>query len=190
MKNIEFDNGVLAASLYIPPKVCEKIIQTYRTSPKETEEVRTDLGDNKQCPNVETELPPVLFSYLRELVQEYCKKYQLTENPLFFSKLCMILGYDPGDDCPEHYDSPCLEDYHRYLVVGIILNEEYKGGEFYMPNHSVLGDGTGSVIIFPANHMYRHAVLPVSEGRRYSLITSVLCDKDFSGTEKELGEKI
>jgi hypothetical protein len=187
---ITFDNGVLAAPTYIPEDVCKKIIDIYNASPKEPEEVDTDLGDNKSCPNAEVIIPECIVPFLKELVIKYCQRYQLMENPLHLSRLSMILGYDPGDDCPEHYDSPSLEDYHRTLVINVILNEDYDGGEFIMPYHSVFGDGTGTVIIFPANHMYRHAVLPVSGGKRFSLVTSVLSDRNFSGTQKELGVRI
>lgn len=58
----------------------------------------------------------------------------------------------------------------RKLSMSIILNEEYKGGDFEFFNEDTqIKDKTGTIIVFPSYMI--HKVNPVLSGTRYSLVT-------------------
>ena len=54
-------------------------------------------------------------------------------------------------------------------VVGL-LNDDFKGGEFYLC-HKKIKLKQGDVLIFPSNFMYPHEVKSIIKGTRYSFIT-------------------
>jgi len=53
------------------------------------------------------------------------------------------------------------------LSFSILLNEDFKGGEFVM-NDIVPLNKTGQILIFPST--IKHKVNPVTQGTRYSLV--------------------
>jgi|TARA_R100001015_G_C4542091_1_gene105860 predicted 2-oxoglutarate/Fe(II)-dependent dioxygenase YbiX len=59
----------------------------------------------------------------------------------------------------------------RLLSISILLNDNFDGGSFCFFNEYVIEKKVGSAIAFPSNFMFPHAVLPVSNGDRHSIIT-------------------
>lgn len=59
------------------------------------------------------------------------------------------------------------------LTMLCTLNENYKGGELVMFDEQVIPMNTGTLIIFPSNFLYPHAVKPITKGTRYSFVTWV-----------------
>jgi predicted 2-oxoglutarate/Fe(II)-dependent dioxygenase YbiX len=57
-------------------------------------------------------------------------------------------------------------------IVGV-LNDDYEGGEFVMWDNEKIELSAGSVMIFPSNFMYPHAVMPVISGTRHSFVSWV-----------------
>ncbi len=51
------------------------------------------------------------------------------------------------------------------------LNDNYEGGEFLMFNGMQYPMPTGTLLIFPSNFLYPHAVKPVKRGIRYSYVS-------------------
>jgi len=81
-----------------------------------------------------------------------------------------ILRYKTGGFYREHVDNgPTLP---RTVAMSINLNSDYVGGElaFFGGKLHVRG-GAGSVVMFPANFMYPHQILDITEGTRYSIVT-------------------
>jgi len=84
--------------------------------------------------------------------------------------------YNKGDFYSLHIDgtgdnnSENIEGLVRKLTMSVLLNEDYKGGEFMFENDYVpdIG-GVGSIIVFPSCKLHR--VAPVKKGTRYSLVT-------------------
>ena len=54
-------------------------------------------------------------------------------------------------------------------IVGL-LNDNFKGGEFYVCNQKI-NLKQGDVLIFPSNFIYPHEVKSITKGTRYSFIT-------------------
>jgi len=73
------------------------------------------------------------------------------------------------DDDGIAYDSSAgpFAGLNRRLSFSILLNEDFKGGEFVM-NDIVPLNKTGQILIFPST--IKHKVNPVTQGTRYSLV--------------------
>jgi hypothetical protein len=59
------------------------------------------------------------------------------------------------------------------LSIVAALNDDYEGGEFVMWDNEKIELSAGSVMIFPSNFMYPHAVMPVISGTRHSFVSWV-----------------
>ena len=62
----------------------------------------------------------------------------------------------------------------RYYSVIILLNDEYSGGELEIlekNEKTIIEKNIGDLILFPS--VYRHRVLPILTGKRYSLVNWV-----------------
>ena len=81
-----------------------------------------------------------------------------------------LLRYNTGGYYREHVDNS--PDLLRTLAISINLNDDYVGGEVaFFGNKMHVKGGVGSVVAFPANFMYPHQVLDITEGTRYSIVT-------------------
>lgn len=79
------------------------------------------------------------------------------------------VGQSMGPHC-DNYDG------HSNLAFSMVtyLNDEYEGGELNFPNHEItIKPQAGSVIMFPSHEPFLHQVLPIKNGTRYMLTTSV-----------------
>lgn len=67
----------------------------------------------------------------------------------------------------DHYDlNP------RVLSMSFILNDNYNGGDFiFFKEKYKVTKQKGSAVVFPSNFCFPHAVTPVSNGDRHSIIT-------------------
>jgi len=67
----------------------------------------------------------------------------------------------------DHYDL-----YPRVLSCSFILNDEYDGGDFsFFEGKHIVKKKAGSVVVFPSNFCFPHAVTPVTNGNRHAIIT-------------------
>jgi len=59
---------------------------------------------------------------------------------------------------------------NRLYAVGVLLNDNYKGGDFklYNPNEHILSKEAGNTYIFDVG--IEHEITPILEGERYSLL--------------------
>ena len=81
----------------------------------------------------------------------------------------LYLGSEKGE-YKEHTDHSDL--FPRVLSCSLILNDNYKGGDFsFFNGEYVVKKKKGSVVVFPSNFCFPHAVTPVSKGNRHSIIT-------------------
>ena len=57
----------------------------------------------------------------------------------------------------------------------MILNDNYDGGDFsFFDGQVIKKKKQGSVVAFPSNFCFPHAVTPVSNGDRHSIITWII----------------
>ena len=62
--------------------------------------------------------------------------------------------------------------YPRVLSCSLILNDNYEGGNFvFFDEEYLIEKKKGSVVMFPSNFCFPHAVTPVSNGDRHAIIT-------------------
>ena len=81
-----------------------------------------------------------------------------------------LLRYRPGGFYVEHTDS--YQSVPRELACSFLVNDGFTGGEFaFFGGKKVVTLRKGSALLFPANFMYPHQILPVSEGTRFSVVT-------------------
>jgi len=81
-----------------------------------------------------------------------------------------LLRYERNGFYKKHIDEAGSTG--RILSCSIILNDDFSGGEMeWFDGSLVIGPTRGSVIMFPSGFLFPHAVLPVTEGVRYSAVT-------------------
>lgn len=80
------------------------------------------------------------------------------------------LKYETGGYYVEHTDSFNLGQ--RELTCSFMLNDDYEGGEFAFFGREIKYKlDKGDAILFPANFMFPHEIMPVTSGTRYAIIT-------------------
>ena len=81
----------------------------------------------------------------------------------------LYLGSNKGE-YKQHTDH--MDMFPRILSVSILLNDNYEGGDFsFFNGQHIIKKQQGSAIVFPSNFCFPHAVLPVTQGDRHSIIT-------------------
>ena len=105
-------------------------------------------------------------------------KYYINEFRFFDSVKRESTGYDHvlylGAHAQEYKDHVDMSRVHepRILTCSLILNDNYKGGDFsFFEGETIIPKRACSAIVFPSNFCFPHAVTPVSEGDRHVIIT-------------------
>ena len=139
-----------------------KFIDGAATGPKEKH-----VKDNTQQDDIE------INKIVNQSITKILRQTELFRmHPLNKCSPCFLLKYEEGqhyDDHTDYYEVwGCRTDY----TVVITLNDDYEGGSMAFFNEEVqIRAGAGSVILFPANFMYPHQIMDVTEGTRYSIVT-------------------
>jgi len=87
---------------------------------------------------------------------------------------CDILKYGLSNHYKFHVDA--LKDENRLLSAIIFLNDDYEGGELVFKNtfdetEEKVEKKAGSIVIWPSNFLFPHAVKPVTKGERFTVVT-------------------
>ena len=81
-----------------------------------------------------------------------------------------LLRYHEGGHFATHVDTS--RNWLRVLSVIFMLNNTFEGGELsFWDGAYTLNLLPGQALIFPSSFQYPHAVLPVTKGKRYSIVT-------------------
>ena len=81
-----------------------------------------------------------------------------------------LLRYNEGGFYTIHTDN--YKDRPRTVAMSLMLNDDYDGGEIaFFEREHIIKPSAGSAVIFPANFMYPHEIMPVLAGTRYAIIT-------------------
>lgn len=81
-----------------------------------------------------------------------------------------LLRYEVGQYYVQHTDS--FMDRPREVSCSFSLNDDYEGGEFaFFDRELKYKVPKGAALMFPANFMFPHEIMPVTNGVRYSIIT-------------------
>lgn len=175
---VEFEN-------IVPDDLCDKILNEYVNSndwgptyvgqgvvDKKLRNVDTIYISNRNViqvnPNIRQELDNLLFKCANNAIRKYNELFPLAE--IQEDSGYELLRYSVGQFYVEHTDS--FKDRPRAVSCSFCLNDNYEGGEFSFWNGEKFIKGKkGSVIMFPSNFQYPHAIMPVTKGTRYSIIT-------------------
>jgi len=81
-----------------------------------------------------------------------------------------LIRYRTGGYYLAHRDAH--EDQHRVVSAVAVLHTDFAGGELeFFGGEPTIALRPGQVCLFPSSFQYPHAVLPVTAGTRYSLVT-------------------
>ena len=82
----------------------------------------------------------------------------------------LYLG-ERSQEYKEHVDFSNNQE-PRTLTCSLILNDDYKGGDFsFFEGEHVIRKKACSAIVFPSNFCFPHAITPVTQGDRHVIIT-------------------
>jgi predicted 2-oxoglutarate/Fe(II)-dependent dioxygenase YbiX len=170
----------------ISDNICDEILKEYSNSIDCIESV---IGDNNEvnktvrnCDSifissdetinknitVRQNLDKELFECFNKCIKLYNNKFKealVSKDTGYF-----LLKYERGDFYKEHVDS--FTTVPRTISCSLILNNDFEGGSFsFFKNEFMYFLKKRSIIMFPSNFIYPHAVLPVIKGTRYSIVT-------------------
>jgi hypothetical protein len=177
------ENYIMVVKNALSDKLCEEIIKEYENA-KEWKPTVVGYGEYKEVRNcdgicisepeiikdnlVRKSLDDQVHGNLTKAIEKYFKKfnYALCSRDSGYD----LLRYSVGGKYIEHVDY--TPNYFRCLTVSFVLNDGYKGGNFsFFGNTNVYELKKGECIIFPSNFMFPHAITPITEGTRYSIVT-------------------
>jgi predicted 2-oxoglutarate/Fe(II)-dependent dioxygenase YbiX len=158
----------------IPHELCDGVIAKYKDS-KNFKLSPTEGGYNSEirsCTQVvlteDEEFDTKVFYEQKKNIKRY-----LTEFPqaaIDRDTGYALLKYEVGTYFKEHVDHSPRNT--RTISCSMILNDDFEGGDFaFFDKEHIIKANKGDVIMFPSNFLYRHQVLPVTKGTRYSIIT-------------------
>lgn len=167
------------------PDECKMILDEYvDCSDWETAKVSSDARQNRDvrnCDIISISMPDVIKedSNRINIDQLIFKKANLAAKlyvkdfPSCFLKEDSgydLLRYKTGGFYSQHTDS--FNEQPRTVAMSINLNGDYEGGAMAFWNKELqIMVGLGDVILFPANFMYPHEIMEVTNGTRYSIVT-------------------
>ena len=185
-KNLfDLKDYILVLENIVPSSLSKNILEEYKNSSEWTDpyiEVGKINKDQRNCNVIEISKNTTLLKNLEnrkkidEDIYTCIKQIILNYNQKF--KYCRVskdsgynlLKYEKNNFYSEHVDS--FTEIPRTLSCSLILNDEFKGGEFSFFNNEIIYNlKKGSAIIFPSNFLYPHSVLPIISGTRYSVVT-------------------
>lgn len=107
--------------------------------------------------------------YFVEAIKDYTANYP--ESNVTQDEGFNLLRYEGAGKYDFHSDSGWT--IYRTVSALIYLNpSEYEGGETFFKHFDVkVKPENPSVVVFPSNYAYLHAALPVTEGRKYVIVT-------------------
>lgn len=162
------------------PEICDQIVKTFsdKAIPKEPAVIGSGIGTiDTSIRNVERVFLPTYKDLGGQLVAAgLAANAQSWKFDITHSNQAEFLIYPAGGRYKAHVDTFLNHsDDCRKLTVLVFLNDDFKGGKFYLQNgHNKYypPQSKGTVIVFPSFIM--HGVEDVEEGTRYSAVCWML----------------
>jgi hypothetical protein len=112
---------------------------------------------------------------------EYLKIYPEAASSIWWRSPGHVATYRDGQHMGSHHDNgieytpgttPENEHaIHNVITGSVILNNDYRGGQLTFSRGEIsLRPPAGTVVLYPSNYIGAHAVVPVTEGTRYSYL--------------------
>lgn len=125
---------------------------------------------------------PLDYDNLPDHYLEYVDKVQgkivdCFVNVSSFMKIFFVKRLKIDESMPSHKDFGTYGKDNIAYGVTMYLNDDFSGGELYYSNLDIkIKPKRGSLIIHKST--YEHEVLPVTDGKRYSMTCSILGDEN------------
>ena len=114
------------------------------------------------------EIDNIVFSKAGAAAQKYIEEFPMCT--ITTDSGYDLLRYHAGGFYTIHTDNYAKSP--RTVAMSLMLTDDYTGGEFAFFNREhIIKPSKGSAVIFPANFMYPHEIMPVLDNTRYSIIT-------------------
>ena len=168
------------------PEDCAMILDEYRDcehwAPATVSSSSTENLNVRNCDVINVSTPQIINKNMHQRKKiddiifkraDMAAQRYITDFPACFLKSDSgydLLRYKTGGFYRQHTDS--FKEQPRTVAMSINLNDDYVGGSMSFFDQEVqIRGGAGSVILFPANFMYPHEIMDVTEGTRYSIVT-------------------
>ena len=114
-----------------------------------------------------------IFEVVAKSLRKYCETFKWCEFGLNIEDTGYQHLFYKGSNRGEYKMHTDHFDLHpRVLSCSMLLNDNYDGGDFvFFDEQYLVKKKKGSVIMFPSNFCFPHAVTPVTNGDRHSIIT-------------------
>jgi predicted 2-oxoglutarate/Fe(II)-dependent dioxygenase YbiX len=168
----------------IPNSLCDAIINEYKNSSWEDSLVASEVVDKKirnlkqigisdsgiiaQNYDVRKKLDDDMYMSAGEAIKKY--NIEFPDSFIESDTGYWLLKYETGEFYTRHTDH--YKKQPRTVSCSFALNDDYEGGEFsFFQKELNFKLKKGSAILFPSNFLFPHEILPVTKGRRYSIVT-------------------
>ena len=106
------------------------------------------------------------FAIKQNLVEDYGRITNITQ--------CDVLKYGVSNHYKFHVDD--AKGFNRFLSAIVFVNDDYDGGELVFKSkfdntEEEVEKKAGSIVIWPSNFLFPHAVKPVTKGERYTIVS-------------------
>ena len=177
--NLSLMSGVETYRGFVPAELCDKIVEQ-STSPDLVENWTTQdtvggEAGHRVCEGFSLINLPELDHALWEQVTAALQRYTSSRPHLIIQEDCgyTILRYSSGGKYDQHTDHH--KEYNRILTVIVNLNDDYTGGELHHFSGKLKTQlGKGDIVIFPSSFQYPHAITPIIDGTRFSVVSWVV----------------
>lgn len=110
-------------------------------------------------------------------MNEYLKSHKMDRTYQFIKNLNQldILKYEEKNHYTFHIDDG--PEMFRTLSAILFLNNDYEGGKLHFSdtdldaqNQFIVENNPGTLVVWPSNMLFPHAVSPVTKGTRYTIV--------------------
>ena len=117
----------------------------------------------------------LVFKIVSKAISQYCNDFKWCINGIGSSiedtgYIHLIYKGSESGEYKMHVDH--VDTHPRVLSCSLILNDNYDGGDFvFFDEKYLVKKKKGSIVMFPSNFCFPHAITPVSNGDRHAIIT-------------------
>ena len=155
--------------------LCDDIINSYDFDKEERATINEkEVSDIRKVyqHRLHEKFDTIIFNKVGEIIKKYHKEFPWFPAHTLKDTGYVHLCYKGGDngEYKMHIDSDHF--IRRMLSISFTLNENYNGGDFlFFDEKYKIEKKKGMAVVFPSNFCFPHAVTPVTNGDRHSIIT-------------------
>lgn len=191
-------NRIVEIPNFVTPECAESIINYIESYSSEWGDIAfygsSGMGIHADDPRLaDYKLPPMFFELLRQKFQEAITLVfdrEVTANTSHAQKWDVGGFAAPHSDNSDFDGTPNAFEINKYVGI-LYLNNDYKGGELYFPEHDIeFKPAAYSYICFPGGVENIHGVKEITEGTRYTMVSFWdFADATYSDDKKAAWEE-